>query len=129
MPESFDPDMFPGSCSFYSPALTAELHGDPVIGGETVPTVVFAPKDPGGSLSAVWAGGGCYVEPYGRGGGRSEAHWQPEVAAIWYVFTPTDPAAGADWLCSWNGRSLRVISPSAMADGWDIWRTECTEVI
>ena len=113
MPESFDPDMFAGVVFFLPPGLPAELHGDPVIGGETA----------GGT------GYPAYCEPYGRGGGRNETHRQPEGASIWYVFTPSDPAAGVDWLCSWNGRLLRVTAPSATADGWALWRTTCEEVI
>ena len=111
-PITFHPALFPGTVTFAPPALPSELHGDPVILGAS------------GSASYP-----AYVESSSRGGNRSEAHRQPEGAAAWSVFTPANPAAGVDWLCAWNGRLLRVIGPSATADGWNLWRTDCIEVI
>ena len=112
MTESFADDMFPGTVTFRPPATGVDSHAVPIIGGETGGTVYPA-----------------YVEPYGRGGGREEGHHVPEGRSIWWVHTPTNPGASVDWLCLWGTRLLRVIAPSATQDGWDVWRTDCTEVI
>jgi hypothetical protein len=103
--------MFPGSATFAAPSLPTEVHGDPVIGGETGGTVLS-----------------CYAEPDTRGQGRDEGYHVPVVRQRWLVYTPTDPGAGIDWLCTWDGRHLRVTAPSAKQDGWNLWRTDCIEV-
>ena len=134
MTVSFNVAWFSSTVAFYAPGagLSPELHGDPVIGGETTPAVVFAPVNPGGGQP--WAGGGAFVLS-GKSGGRSENHRQPEGQRTRLVHTQTDPSAGlnppvgVDWLCTWNGRLLRVTAPTAFSDGWQLWQTECVEVI